>query len=395
MDFKVLQGGRNAAALSEYRFLEGEITDTRLMGVLGMYMHWQLPYGDEESSHLHLFFYYDVEELGLESVTAYVGTDEKEVNTIFMNQFGGLGAEMAQLSERECRWLANTMISDTKKRKLLVPETASKLDFITKQPVILSMEEKNALFDKMAVDLDTDYGVVNYYLMRLFGKDPSGAAWLVSNELESVDPGYIEPKTHCSFLKNTITPYTDENGRTTYLSESLIEVDKDNSHMIVVTDVEVKDGKVVAAEKKKEFKVSDYEASMRVSRPEFVTVYEIFSDWDTFDRPFAEMVLGTTKHGHDIGDMYMMFQPDNSHIEKQEFNLNDDVRALFFVTDFGQLIVGAYTEADIIAAEAMISFNEIWNYVMVSGRYQFADPIIFDFAQSGFENFDEFLKSLQ
>ncbi|MCQ2560605.1 MAG: hypothetical protein MJ186_01000, partial [Clostridia bacterium] len=155
MDFKVLQGGRNATALSEYRFLEGEITDTRLMGVLGMYMHWQLPYGDEESSHLHLFFYYDVEELGLESVTAYVGTDEKEVNTIFMNQFGGLGAEMAQLSERECRWLANTMISDTKKRKLLVPETASKLDFITKQPVILSMEEKNALFDKMAVDLDT------------------------------------------------------------------------------------------------------------------------------------------------------------------------------------------------------------------------------------------------
>lgn len=393
MDLKVISGGLSAA--DEYRFFSGEVTDTRLMGVLGLHMHWVKPEEEPDKRDLHLLFYYDVEELGLESVTTYVGRDKMELDICLRTMFGGLGAEMKRLSERESRWLAMTMVSETKKRHLPLPEAIKSLDFLFCSPVILSVEEKNRLFDKMACPIATDYGVVNYYLMRLFGKDPAGAAWLVREDLQVVDMGLIEPKNHCTFLRNSITPFTDEKGRRSYLSETLVEVDKDNAHMIVVTDVEVQKGKVVAAKKLKEFRVTEFEASMRVSRPEFVTVYEIMSDWDRFDSEFERFVLGATKNGHETGDMYMEFKPDNSHVDQPEFSLSDDVQTLYFVSDFGQLVVGAYTERAILRAETLLSYGPLSSFLLVTGRYQFADPILFDFAQSGFEDFHEFLKSLQ
>ena len=184
MELKVLKGGKGTAAIHEYRFAGGEITDTRLMGVVGMHLHWILPY-ETESRDLHQFYYYDIEELGLESMAVYIGDDEIAVDVTARGLYGGLGAEMRPLNEREARHLANTMIAETKRRGMLLPEEARELEFITQVPVLLSEEEKDALQRKMCVEIRSDYGLINYYLMRLFGKDPRGAALLLA---EDADP---------------------------------------------------------------------------------------------------------------------------------------------------------------------------------------------------------------
>ena len=55
MELKVLKGGKSSSLITEYRFAGGEITDTRLMGVVGMHLHWILPC-ETESRDLHQFY---------------------------------------------------------------------------------------------------------------------------------------------------------------------------------------------------------------------------------------------------------------------------------------------------------------------------------------------------
>ncbi|MBR3719226.1 MAG: hypothetical protein IKN20_05105 [Firmicutes bacterium] len=392
MELKVLKGGKSSSLIAEYRFAGGEITDTRLMGVVGMHLHWILPY-EAESRDLHQFYYYDIEELGLESMAVYIGDDEIAVEVTGKSLYGGLGGQMRPLSEREARYLANTMIAETKRRNMLLPEEAKDLDFITKAPVFLTDEEKAALNEKICVAIRTDYGTVNYYLMRLFGKDPEGAAMLVSPDADPAQLTLEEPSRHCTFLRNSIQ-FAGGMLRRSYLCESLVEVDAENSHKIVTSEVTVYGSKIIAASKRSEFRISDYEASMKLSRPEFVTVYEIYGDMDYFDEVFAPFVLGATRTGHDCGDMYMEFKRDNYHVEQADFKLSDDVQTLYFVTDYGQLIVGAYSLDDIVRAEAMLQTGKVSKIVQPTAKYQFADPIIYEFAMSGMEDFSEFLKVL-
>ena len=392
MELKVLKGGKSSSLISEYRFAGGEITDTRLMGVVGMHLHWILPY-ETDVRDLQQFYYYDIEELGLESMATYIGDDDITVEVTGRGLYGGLGAKMKPLTEREARYLANTMIAETKRRNMLLPEEARDLDFITKAPVLLSEEEREALERKMCVDIHTDYGAVNYYLMRCFGKDPEGAALLVADGADPADFGRIEPSRHCTFLRNTIQ-FTGGVIKKNYLCESLIEVDDENTHKIVTSEVSIAGGKITGAKKRSEFRISDYEASMKLSRPEFVTVYEIYGDMDVFDREFAPYVLGATKTGHDCGDMFMEFKRDNYHVEQADFKLSDDVQTLYFVTDYGQLIVGAYSLDDIVRAEALLQTGRINKIIQSTAKYQFADPIIYEFALSGMTDFTEFLKAL-
>lgn len=392
MELKVLKGGKSSSLINEYRFAGGEITDTRLMGVVGMHLHWILPY-DTEDRDLHQFYYYDIEELGLESMAVYIGEDQIAVDVTAKSIFGGLGGTLRPLTEREARYLANFMIAETRRKNQLLPEEARDLDFITKSPVLLTEEEKHALDEKMCVPIRTDYGTVNYFLMRCFGKDPEGAAMLLAPGADPAAIDAIEPARHCTFLRNSIQ-FTGGGFSRTYLCESLVESDSENSHRIVISEVTVKAGKVVTAEKRSEFRISDYEASMKLSRSEFVTVYEIYGDMDAFDEAFAPFTLGATRTGHDCGDMYMEFKRDNCHVEQADFKLSDDVQALYFVTDYGQLIVGAYSLDDIVRAETMVQAGKVGRFVAATAKFQFADPIIYDFAMSGMDDFNEFLKSL-
>lgn len=88
-NFKVISGGKSESLFSEYIYLGGEVTDTRLMGVLGVHLHWELPYPTAEP-HLHQYYYYDVEELGLETYRTYVGDDPTAVALACKNLLAGL-----------------------------------------------------------------------------------------------------------------------------------------------------------------------------------------------------------------------------------------------------------------------------------------------------------------
>ena len=77
--FTLIEGGLSQNSISDCRKrLElCHITNTRLMGVLAMYMRFELE--DMPYPCIHQFFYFDAEEFGFESYKSVKGNDMHRV----------------------------------------------------------------------------------------------------------------------------------------------------------------------------------------------------------------------------------------------------------------------------------------------------------------------------
>ena len=82
--FQILRGGlAESAATSRKEFVSAYITDTRLMGVVGLVVHWQLP-ENLSKDHFFQFFYMDAEEYGFDTYRSVLtsGTDDGALEAV-------------------------------------------------------------------------------------------------------------------------------------------------------------------------------------------------------------------------------------------------------------------------------------------------------------------------
>ncbi|MDO5331322.1 MAG: hypothetical protein Q4E99_01465 [Bacillota bacterium] len=393
-EFKILKGGLND--YPTYSFIDAFVTDTRLMGVLGLRVHWLVtppnPADIRNIKDIYHFYYYDLEELGLDSLKIFELADEDAVALATRSCFGGLGANMMRVSEKEARYLINYFIDDTIKKNEELPKALSLAKFVTEEKPVLTDAELSNLNYKMCTGIRTNYGVVNYYLMRSFGRDFEGAGFLISDSAKPEDLDLIALPTQATFLQNTIEDFINIDGSTSYLCESVVQ--SEDGYFMVTSEVKVAGKRITFAKKKSEFKISLEEASMILCRGEYVTVYKILADMEDFDVDFASFSIGTTRTEHESGDMYMDFNPNNDHVEESVFRLNADLHALYYITDEGELLIGTYNIDDMANVEERIQDSIVAVDTILIGRMQFPTEILYEFAQSGFGSFEEFLKTL-
>jgi len=394
MNVTILKGG--LPDHPRYEFIDSSITDTRLMGVLGLRVHYLVypidPFDLDNIKDIYHFYYYDVEEIGLDYINIYELDHEQGVELATKNCFGGLGAVMRPLTEKETKYLIKHFVLETIRRKEDLPKEAKELSFLYEDAEELDKIEQRYLGEKMCACLMTDYAVVNYYLMRLFGKDYEGADLLKSDDAKSEDLEDISLKNHATFLKNSIQEVFEEDGSVLYVSESLIETD--DTHYIVTSEIRLKSMKVVYAKRLSYFAITPIEASLILTRKEYCNVYKINVPLEDFDVDFTGISIGTTRTSHDMGDMFMEFKTDNNHVEKKEFRLYNDLSAVYYVSDFGELIMATYTLGEMLEAEKKILGSPLIKDISLVGRYQFPRSILYDFADSGYTSFEEFLARL-
>jgi len=333
-----------------------------------------------------------VEELGLETYRAHTLDNLILTELSHKDLFGGLGATMKPLTEREGRFLVSEFISETKKKKISLPVEATDLEFITEVPIVLSAQEQKDLQAKICTEILSDYQAIHYYLMRIFGKDNKGASYLCAPSFMELGGPTSFLSEHATFLKNTIEEYLDEAEHLSYLCESLVETE--NKHFLVMSELEVLQGKICSANRRSTLELSLYEASMMLRRWEYVMVYEILDDPDSFDKQFENYAMGSMRTEHSNGEMFMEFKRDNSHVDQRVFNLSDDVACLYYVTDFGQLILGGYSLEAVTQKSELLQKSSLASSLFPTNKYQFQEPVLYEFAESDFEDFEEFLKSL-
>ena len=388
--FTVIQGGL-AAANRKNTFVSAYVTDTRLMGVLAVYAHWQVevPAPGDRLPDIHQFFYIDCEEAGLETYQSVRGSDMEQITMTEQALIGGLGAGKVSLTEKTLRQLLCIYRDFNDQHGLPLPENFDEYGFIFHDAPEVTAQDRAQLLSMICTEIVSDYQVVNYFLMRCFGRDYEAAAYLASGDF----PLDIYDRYKCAtFCKNVIDKETTfDDGAVSYICESLVEMN--GQYETVISKVAVKELRVVDFCHCSGFHVSAAEAAMMLAKPEFVTVYEVLLSDEDIDNNIGELSfdLNTIMSVHDNGRLFMSFKKNNDHVNDRVFRLSNDVNGIYFLTDYGQLIVAAYTLPDIRALESRLRNSLLAPFLVPSAKYEFKEPVLFEFIQSDFDDFDDFL----
>lgn len=394
---RLIEGGMSDKEHAKKQFESAIITDTRLMGATAMYIKWRL-LNCPEAESMHQFFYFDDEEFGFETYRSVWGDDEEEVLAMEQALMGGLGGKKKEITYKEALYLVNKYAEWDLAHHVDLPEGEPEYRFILQDPPPLTPQEQDLLFNKTCTMLKSDYHVINYYLMRAVGLDREGVAFLqkkspdfpettvIDRESSSLDwVPFDGPSTLC---RNTIDAGPDGS----YLCESLLENGK--RYCIAVTQISVEDLKVKDCRLISTMEVSGAEAAMMLSRPEFVSVYEIIVDPEEFDEKSWDLSISTMVTIHDNGRLFLSFNTNNNHVNKRVFRLSDDVYGLYYVTDYGQLILSSSTLKNIQSMEKKIIGSPLGHILSAGSKYEFKEPVLYEFIQSDFDDFDEFIEYL-
>ena len=388
--FTVIKGGGDSIITPwGSRFFSAYVTDTRLMGVLALSIHWKIDEMDGNTDY-YQFFYFDAEEYGLETYQSLLGDDEIALSNIEQGLIGGLGAERIEVSEREARYLVQSFVSAGKRLQTPLPEPKNEFQFLLSEPITLSPKETQILIGKICTPLLSDHHLIHYFIMRCMARDEDGASYLSDQKVKINDIALSKPSTLC---RNSIDLYHDEQGNLSYLCESLVELD--GKYSIVVLELTTREMKITSCVRRSSFRVTAAEAAMLLNRPEYVTLYEILTDPEDFDVEFLPLTTGSMQTAHDNGRLFLEFNKNNDHVNRKVFRLNEDIHGLYYVSDFGQLILAAYGIDEIHSMEKSLEKSPVNLSLLATAKYEFKEPVLYEFIQSDFDDFAEFLESLK
>lgn len=395
--FTVIRGGIDLPPEIDKRsFCTAYATDTRLMGVLGVCIHWEIE-KNEIADDFYQFFYLDAEEYAIENYRSVRGNNPEEIHKVESTLIGGLGGERIPLTERECRLLLLEFAELNERYRQPFPDGYEEYSFLLEPCKAPDRHERNALMKKICTPITGEYQLIHYFLMRIFGKDLRAAAFLSSSEINLHLYSDLNAATLC---KNTIDPdqsisarpYTD--ACEAYICESLLELD--STYMMAISRIEIDErGRICTFERVSTFRVTTAEAAMQLAKPEFMTIYTLLFDAAEFETRCGSLVDEAMVSSHDNGKMYMIFNRNNDHVKNRVFLLSEDVSGLLYISEAGQLLAVSYSLPGIHRLESNIRRSPIAGSAFPTAKYEFKEPILYDFIQSDFDDFNEFLEYIK
>lgn len=361
-----------------------EATNTRLMGVVGLVAYWQ----DQLGNRLVQIFHLDYELYGIDGYHhLYNPTDETLQNHI-LSVTGGLGGRFVKLSKPEYVHLVLTAYNKH-------PESIEEhVDFEVFQEYFsafrdeLTEAEVKQLLYKLTPELGQDTELLNYLLMRIVGCDVEAIRHLMTDQLLIENTTFFEqPYT---LIKNTNFLLRDEQERTTYRTESV--VDYEERYRIVVFEVQIDKSqkRVCAIEKLEELTISSIEASFNLNRPEYIIVTQLKDAF--FERKFVQDNPEMMRQSYYQGQLFIEFNAHNDHVKENPYLLNGDIYAMYFFTRNRQLLIASFSEDNLKSIDAVLrekhAYEESLHFVC---EIKTDDPVIFDFINSHYENLFDFL----
>lgn len=385
-DFTVIDGGLSVPVSQQKKlFVSAYVTDTRLMGVIVVCIRWKLD-NDFPETDYYQFFYFDCEEYGFETYKSIVSDNRDAVELVERTLIGGLGGRKASISKKQAFELVKKYARFNRLHDIELPGKQEEYEFILASRYTLTPEQQKALDNAQCGHIVTDYQAINYFMMRMIGHDYEGAAYLCEGQvLPEVYKWVYEEHPMASLCRNVI----DEKSEGVFLCESLISYDEKN--ITLISEIEMRDLKVVSFRKCSSFRISSTEAGMMLAKSEFVTLYELMMPPEEATVNLIHYTGNAMISHHDNGRLLMLFNKNNNHVASRIFLLSNDVFGLYFVTDCGQLIVAAYNINNIQTLERELRKSPLAPYLMTVSKFEFKEPVVYEFMQSQFDDFNDFL----
>ena len=399
-DLKVIRGGALLQSLPDEKFINAYATDTRLMGVLVIYIKWHLSglsVTSKKSRILHQFFYIETTEEGIESYRGIYGENKEELDLVEQSMLGGLGAGRIPLTTSEAVFLVQKYAQLTWDFGNTLPDETEEYSFILSREAGLEPDREEALFWKLCGKITTENQLINYFLMRYFSKDYFAAQMLMASDVDLNCEQFSE--TGLSTLcRNEIHPPEKDKypTETLYVCESVLE--EERGHFIAVSELGIsreKDRLAISSfEVSSLFFISAAEAAMKLARPEYVTVYEITGIADQVLNELDQRYIGSLQNLTEGGKLYIVFNEDNHHMSQKIYLLNDDVKEILYVTIEDQLIIGSYSLSGIKRLENRMMLSPVANQLIEVAKYEFKEPILYDYTMGYGGDFIQYVEEM-
>ena len=383
--FKVIKGGLDGQPVNKdeelkpYTFIDAWATDTRLMGVVAMYIHWK----DRLENDVHQFYYFDAVETGFERFDEVTGNDENAIRNTEISFAGGLGGSKKGLSERQALTLINDFIKVNKKTGNPSPRLGIRMQKMLNSAEECGDEEREALFRSICKTPLSSNETINYFMMRIADSDDPGIRYLSGGTLtRDISP---VKGTLYTLHRNKIN-YIDKNTAT---CESLLECDQ--GFEMWISEITLRGGLIDSYKRKSKMKISDTEAFMTLSHSEFVMVYAMSDDGECITQDSTPLTRKSSFVEEDDGVSYMLFRPNNNHVDTRDYKLYDDIFGIYHLTSTGQLICSSNTQKDMAFLELDLVFSPIYQKLDLIGNYEFNEPVMAQFLSSGYDDFNDFM----
>ena len=293
-----------------------------------------------------------------------------------------LGGKNYILTEKECRHLIKEALAKTPQAEQTPRETFRKLEQFVGD-VSLTDEEMSALDSKIYCKIHTEKEAINYFIMRVVCGDFEAARTLTGHPIRLA---YNIPRGE--LLHNVIAGCDSEyydigddsfKTRKSFSCTSLICDQNDQNYYAIRTVVTLENKSVVGFELISCDRITAWEAENIIATSEYICVYDGIGP-NFFDNlPHAQITP------HEAGVSYMIFNPDNSHVDSKVYSLGDDVFATIYVQE-GQLIIASREPRHINYLERDLP--------QPTGAYVFSRNILGAYIESGEEDFTDFVNSL-
>lgn len=399
---KIIQGDLPLSPkLAGGDFVRAEVTDTRLMGVVGLHVVRQ-----NEIGEYHQLFYLDFEEYGFDDYQSFQLSEDptdtswdnsSDLERAISDMFGGLGAKWSAISERESIYLIHDALRLNQEYDSELPDEQLEFSPILDNPITLTKKEISELWTKITDAPKTDYQVINYFIMRCAALDEHGLKFLSSPDAEFELFKLTEPG---ALFRNEIKPKGDSAGVTfvhDYTTTSLVS--DDDGFKLIISDVSVAGPWITDFHTRESMRISPWEASLIMAQNEYISLLRLGDEPAAITLSVAIKTFYTNSelHTHPSGNLFMVFRKDNEHTANQVYRLDADVLASIYVRFNGEVVIASSDGELVQRYESVIrELSKAYGFsVRNIGRYLFPDMTLGHYVKDEYGEFDSFLEFLQ
>jgi len=383
----VLPGGRDDRVPRHPNFIRCEATDTRLMGVVGVKAIEETDLGIPV---VH-FFHLDFEEFGIDAYERLENPLSDEIELVTARLMGGLGGVLQELDVAEMTWLIRQAYNINIRQQEEFPEGIEGLFHFICGETAMDSQGIRDLWKKITPELMTDPELIHYFMMRVGAQDLAAVDFLGRGTGQP-----IFEQSHGMLVRNRVQSLRESGGIRYWQSEALLDTDREYWMLAGEIGVFEENGerRVFSASVQSQFRVSEFEASFILRRPEYLAIYEIL------DPERLQIFLDLYRPGalvnhQEAGMLYTWFKSDNSHVREVEYFINNDVQHFYYMTDEDQLVVCALSPQLLDDAQQELNSVDLRSFVHFERLYRSETPILYDFVQSDYLDFHEFWEDAQ
>ncbi len=376
----VLEGGYGRKLHRAYDFISARATDTRSMGVVGMHVIWEKPDG----VRLHELYHLDFESYGVDGYGCYAPSEDGFLEAQIKIMMGGLGGTLVPIGIKAVRLLLQSAVAVAPDCLLAYPELKVAFPHID-GPAACGDEAYDEICRRLTPRV-THSGAIHHFMMRTVGRDWSGRRWMWSAPEKNQGFREMAP-VPSTLLRETIEVLDDGSCQVVSL------LDHFGGYNMVVSILKVtsvaRGPLIESAEMVKRMKISSIEASMMLRKKAFISVYAVRDA--TIEMVLEERYPEMLGNEHEAGVLYSRFKDNNDHVQAAVFHLSDDILGLYYITDAGQMLVGSFSAENLERIERELLDWADEKRIERAGQFVIDSLLLYDFVNSGYDDFLEFL----